>query len=65
MRVLNKKHWPIQITMTIVRTGDEPDPRDAWCKKHKCISFTHIYSDRKVFAFKNEEDLLAFKLTWK
>lgn len=64
MRVLNKKHWPIQITC---KSGNDSDLRDTWCKQtlgSNCTFFVQPYTGVKVFAFKEESDLLMFKIRW-
>ena len=65
MRVLNKKHWPIQITTH--GSDDRIDLRDAWCKQtlgRNCTFFVQQWTGVKVFAFKEESDLLMFKIRW-
>ena len=64
MRHLKKDLWPYQI-ISYSMSGKIND----WCKT--CIGRRskewYDYSDgqnRRIFAFKDEESLLAFKLTW-
>lgn len=62
MRHLNKKHWPYsavlrESTIAIV---------DEWCEKVIGRESTDWYAyNNSTYAFKTEEHLFLFKLTWK
>ena len=65
MRSLKKEIWPHQIT---IKTLNE-SIQDASCNRLIGEKFTDWYgydmdNDRRVYAFKDEADLVVFKLTW-
>lgn len=67
MRKLKKHVWPYQIT---VPSSPENAKGDAWCKSNigqrfkDWYSFDTDYGRKRIFAFKDEETLLVFKLKW-
>lgn len=62
MRHLNKKYWPYstvlsESTIAIV---------DAWCEKVIGKEYEEWYAyNNSTYAFRSEENLFLFKLTWK
>lgn len=76
MRVLNKKHWPLQVCVTNDTTDQstwssaytpaETDERAIWCAQNlpKDCWFVFRENIRLTFAFKDRSDLTAFKLRW-
>lgn len=71
MRVLNKRHWPYQSTIKNAHSL-HPDElyklvkeRRNWCveniRNHSWYNFGPVGSS---FAFKDADDMLAFKLRW-
>ena len=68
MRVLNKSLWPY--TAVLLKSDDiaEVQPEE-WCQKNIGTRFHDYYSydiegRRRKFAFRDEQALLVFKLTW-
>jgi hypothetical protein len=77
MRVLNKKHWPLQVLVTnstvdqstwsTAWTPVEKDERALWCNENlpKGCWFAFRENVQLIFAFKEKVDLTAFTLRWK
>ena len=77
MRILNKKHWPLQVRVTNDTTDQstwsdaytpvETDKRAIWCKQNlpKDCWFAFRENVQLIFAFKEKADLTAFTLRWK
>ena len=76
MRVLNKKHWPVNIRVLDTEPsnpygyliqGIYADDRVTWCTDNLPKGQWYAYAEHgwKTFAFKEKEDLTAFKLRWK
>lgn len=78
MRVLNKKYWRPELQIRLL--DNEPthpygyipkdiyvDERATWCKENLPNDQWYAYRDLgwKIFAFKDEADIVAFKLRWK
>jgi hypothetical protein len=65
VRVLNKKIWPYQIHLKI----DNNLLIEEWCVDAiglRTIRWYNYYTyDRVIYSFKDQADLLAFKLRWK
>lgn len=66
MRYLNKIVWPYQTTLKVIHTGGV---MDRWCNEYigKQCSDWYAFTDygRTIYAFKDEQSLLVFKLTWR
>jgi hypothetical protein len=65
MRHLNKKVWPYQISMV----GHMMYILNDWCadtlgKENKNWYSYEIWDNVRIYAFRDSEILLAFKLTW-
>lgn len=65
MRKLKKDTWPYQVT-----TRNLDTKIDKWCEECLGYRFRNWYSyftnnEERVFAFKDSEALLVFKLKWK
>ncbi len=66
MRQLKTEVWPHQTTLTIRENFDKVDK---WCIENIGLRFRDWYSygldpQRRIYAFKQEDILLVFKLTW-
>jgi hypothetical protein len=76
MRILNRKHWPLQVRVTNdtadqstwadAYTPVEKDKRALWCSENlpKDCWFAFRENVHLTFAFKDKSDLTAFKLRW-
>ena len=76
MRVLNKQHWTPALQVRLL--DNEPttyymqpvdayiDERVTWCKQNLPKGLWYAYREFgwKIFAFKADADLTAFKLRW-
>lgn len=65
MRILKKEIWPFQILVKV-----EDFSIDEWCEKTFGRRFDNWYSynidvEKRLFAFKEESDIVIFKLRWK
>ena len=66
MRKLKTELWPYQITIPVSNNGKLDD---RWCDAYIGRRFRDWYSfnvdhNKRLFAFKDEETLLVFKLKW-
>lgn len=71
MRTLKKEIWPHQVyvKMPAVESVNELVALDNWCSQSVGRRFIDWYSygfgnGIRIYAFKDEETLLVFKLTW-
>lgn len=62
MRVLNKKIWPYSVQISNEYNIHHVD---SWCETTIGDEYKSWYAYRNTYSFKNEADLLIFKITWK
>lgn len=67
MRQLKSKIWPYTITIGCITAIN--NSIDEWCSRNVGRRFSEWYGynldvERRIYAFKNQETLLVFKLIW-
>lgn len=70
MRILNKELWPYVIEVPIVQNTHAYIEIDNWCRevfglRHKNWYAYNRSDNFRTYAFKEEADLLVFKLRYK
>lgn len=68
MRLLKKEIWPYSITIPWVE-WEYVEKMDAWCdetvgKRFKQWYGYNTWDEKRIYAFKDEQTLLVFKLIW-
>lgn len=61
MRVLNKRHWPIQFDLP-VRDMHTTDDRIIWLRENFSNDVWRFNEHNSTFCFANKDDAVMFKL---
>jgi len=61
MRVMNKKIWPLQVTLPPCEIGVWGQ-RKNWLSKN--VNLQNFYINGDTYCFKNNQDMFLFTLTW-
>ena len=66
-RVLNKKHWPHQITLPVRHEGNV-DPRERWLAENMHEGYPNRWKiigyHKLTYCFVNQHDATMFALVW-